>query len=111
MTINKVDNIVKLAACICAQDGIISQTELDFMQKNVHVFDKVVDEKDFDNLIDAYFEEDKTVLDYCNKIDTSLDIDRILQFCLESASSDELDPEENKAYQQARSYLKKRIKK
>ena len=54
---------------------------------------------------------DIIAVDYCNKIDTSLDIDRILQFCLESASSDELDPEENKAYQQARSYLKKRIKK
>mgnify|MGYP003687487353 CR=1 FL=1 len=107
MTTNSVENIVKLAACICAQDGIISQTELDFMQKNVQVFNKIVDEKDFNSLIDAYFQEDKTVLDYCSKIDTSLDIDKVLQFCLESASSDELDPEENKAYQQARSYLKK----
>ena len=77
------------------------------MQKNVQVFNKIVDEKDFNSLIDAYFQEDKTVLDYCSKIDTSLDIDKVLQFCLESASSDELDPEENKAYQQARSYLKK----
>ena len=107
MTMNKVDNIVKLAACICAQDGIISQTELDFMQENIGMFDAEINEKDFNSLIDAYFQEEKTVLDYCNKIDTSSDVDRILQFCLESASSDELDPEENKAYQQAYSYFKK----
>ena len=107
MTMNKVDNIVKLAACICEQDGIISQTELDFMQENIGMFDAEVNEKDFNTLIDAYFQEEKTVLDYCNKINTSSDVDRILQFCLESASSDELDPEENKAYQQAYSYLKK----
>ena len=107
MTMNKVDNIVKLAACICAQDGIISQTELDFMQENIGMFDAEINEKDFNTLIDVYFQEENTVLDYCNKIDTSSDVDRILQFCLESASSDELDPEENKAYQQAYSYFKK----
>ena len=48
MTTNSVENIVKLAACICAQDGIISQTELDFMQKNVQVFNKI-------EFVDSFF--------------------------------------------------------
>ena len=99
-----IQNIVKMAACICAQDGIISQTELDYMYDNLSRFNTNLEKHEFDQLIDDYFAEEKSVKDYCLEIN-NVDKDILLKFCLDSASSDGLEPEENKAYLQAERIL------
>lgn len=99
-----IQNIVKMAACICAQDGIISQTELDYMYENLSRFDMSLKKDEFDRVIEDYFCEEKSIKEYCLQIN-DVDRDILLKFCLDSASSDGLEPEENKAYLQAERIL------
>ena len=102
-----VPEIIKLTACICSQDGIISSEEVEYMKKEIHKFDPNFDNEDVDDLIEEFFNENKDISIYCELIPKESDTKSILEFCFQSASADGLDPKENAAYLQATEYLSK----
>ena len=102
-----VHEIIKLAACICSQDGIISSEEVEYMKNEIHKFDPNFDSKEIDGLIEEFFNEKKDISIYCELLPKESDIKSILEFCFESASVDGLDPKENAAYIKAKEYLSK----
>lgn len=102
-----VPEIIKLTACICSQDGIISSEEVEYMKKEIHKFDPNFDSEEVDDLIEEFFNEKKDISIYCELLPKNSDTKSILDFCFHSASADGLDPKENAAYLKATRYLSK----
>ena len=100
-----IPSIIKLAACICSQDGIISSEEVEYMKKKINSFDSNFDVEKVDDLIEEFFNEAKDISDYCKLLSKDYDTKNILDFCFKSASADGLDPKENTAYLKAKEYL------
>jgi len=96
-----VNKIVKLVACISAQDGIISKTELETAFKLINKQLGNINQKLFNTLIVEFFEEDSTLEDYLLSISNEIDPEVILEICSESAKSDGLDIRENIAFDKA----------
>jgi len=100
----EIESCLKLAACICAKDGVLSQAEEEkiFQLIQEKFPDFTVD--DFEKSITDFFESNDQIEDYLNNI-TSYNL-RI--FALElskiSASVDGLDIRENIALKKAYSY-------
>jgi hypothetical protein len=94
---------IKIAACVCGKDGLISQPE----EKKIFelVMSKFPDttRSDFDTYMDAFFESDKQIEDYIRQIDDSSLRDFVLFLAEESASADGLELRENIALQKIRS--------
>ena len=101
-------DIIKLAACICSKDGIISGEEIACMKKEIASFDRNFNTENFEDIIEEFFSENKGVIEYCENIQIGNDINKILEFCHKSASVDGLDPRENDAYLKAKEFLDKR---
>ena len=106
MDINK---IVKLVACVCAQDGIISKTELETAFKLINKQIGNLNQKLFDSLIVEFFEEDSTLEDYLLSISDEINQEVILEICSQSAKSDGLDIKENIAFNKACAFWQKEI--
>lgn len=100
-------DIIKLAACICSKDGIISGDEINYMKKGINDIDPSFDINNFEDIIEDFFTENKSVEEYCEKLQKPVNKEIILEYCYESASVDGLDPRENEAYIAARKYLEK----
>ena len=100
-------DIIKLASCICSKDGIISGEEIECMKKEIASFDRNFNTENFEDIIEEFFNENKSVIEYCENIKTGSDTKKILDFCHKSASVDGLDPRENDAYIKAKEFLDK----
>ena len=92
---------VKLILCISAQDGVISETELDTAYKLINdQFDKISKQK-FEELIDEFFNEDYALEEYLLKLNDSDEFQEILKISYKSATRDGLDIRENLAFDKA----------
>jgi hypothetical protein len=101
MTDSKLSACVKIAACVCAKDGVISEIE----EKTIF---RVIAERypefgcdEFELALNEFFSSDEQIEDYLALIDDS----ELRQFTLElsetSAGADGLDPRENIALEKA----------
>ena len=73
-------DIIKLAACICSKDGIISGEEIACMKKEIASFDRNFNTENFEDIIEEFFNENKSVIEYCENIKTGSDTKKILDF-------------------------------
>ena len=100
-----IKDIVKLVCAVCAQDGIISSTELSAAFRLINSSFAKISKKDFDSLVEEFFEEDRNLENYLNSLPESIDIEKILKVCFESAGSDGLDVRENFAFDKICKYF------
>lgn len=92
---------IKVAACICGKDGIISSEEeaemLCILTKSIPSFN----EDDLNRSLDEFFESSNQMEDYLKEISDPALIKFTIHLARSSASSDGLDPMENIALQKA----------
>jgi hypothetical protein len=86
---------LKIAACVCGKDGIISQAEEDMMFKLVSDKYDEFPLNDFDSIIDDFFDSEKQIEDYLLEITDSETRHFVLELSTVSASADGLDIREN----------------
>ncbi len=102
----EVISTIKLSACISAQDGVISNRELDkcFELASAHFVG--LTQEIYDETIDIFFEEDLALEEYLANI-ILYDIDKytVLKICYESAISDGFEIRENLAFMKACDFL------
>ena len=94
----EIKDIVKLTCAVCAQDGIISGVELDTAFPLINTSFNKISRKDFDLCVEEFFEEDRNLEKYLISLPESIDVEKILEVCFESAGSDGLDVRENFAF-------------
>ena len=94
--------VVNIALTICARDGILSGTELSTLREKFPEYFKVkIEEKDFEAMVDDFFQSDKQIEAYLEPI-TDQELRRsVLIISMESAASDGLDIRENIAFEKA----------
>jgi hypothetical protein len=98
---NSLSACIKIAACICARDGVISEVEektiLSVLTQRYPEFGP----SEFELALDEFFRSDEQIEDYLALIDK----DELRQFALElseiSAGADGLEPRENIALEKA----------
>lgn len=103
------EKIIKLVACVCAQDGIVSQIELETAFNLVNKTIGKSSRKDFDTYIEKFFEEDITLEGYLLAIPKNQNPDDVLKICYEAAISDGLEIRENLAFDKACKFWSKDI--
>lgn len=96
-----VTNIIKLVTCVAAQDGVISDVELETAYKLINTKIKKIDKKFFNSCVSEFFDEDLTIEEYLHAIPKDLDLNIILGICHDAASSDGLEIRENYAFDKA----------
>ncbi|OFA29683.1 hypothetical protein BAE46_13965 [Glaciecola punicea] len=95
MNHDKLDTIVKIAACVCGKDGVISQVEEKMMYDIVTEFFPDYSPKHFDSVLDTFFDESSQIEAYLEQV---IDIEAqtfCVKLCHKSASADGLDVKEN----------------
>jgi|TARA_B110000879_G_scaffold73349_1_gene102463 hypothetical protein len=102
--------IIKLVACICAQDGIVSEIELETTLKLVNKKIEKIDKKTFYSYIEKFFEEDLSLEEYLLAIPKKHNPDIILEICAKAATSDGLEIRENFAFDKACKFWQRNIK-
>tara|TARA_B110000008_G_C16703345_1_gene457701 strand:- start:179 stop:523 length:345 start_codon:yes stop_codon:yes gene_type:complete len=90
--------VTKLICAVCAQDGIISNIELNTTFKLVNASFGKISKKEFDLIVEEFFDEDKNLEKYLIGLPELVDVNQILKICFESAGSDGLDVRENFAF-------------
>ena len=97
-----VADILNIVLCISAQDGVLSDTEIEKSREEFPAFfNKKISKKQLDTIVDDFFNSNEQIESYLGKI-TSDDIKLpILQLTIISASSDGLEIRENIAFQKA----------
>ena len=90
--------ITKLICAVCAQDGIISNIELNTTFKLINDSFGKVSKKEFDSIVEEFFDEDKNLEKYLIGLPESVGVNQLLKVCFESAGSDGLDVRENFAF-------------
>lgn len=92
---------IKVAACVCGKDGIISSEEeaemLSILTESIPSFQ----EDDLSRSLDEFFDSSNQMEDYLNEIIDPELIKFAIYLSRKSASSDGLDPMENIALQKA----------
>jgi hypothetical protein len=96
-----VKKIIKLVLCISAQDGIISQVELDTSFKLINDLIEKIDRNSFNSVVKEFFDEENTLEEYIVSIPQNIDPNLVLKICHESALSDGLEIRENVAFDKA----------
>tara|TARA_B100000700_G_scaffold13300_1_gene13364 strand:+ start:302 stop:634 length:333 start_codon:yes stop_codon:yes gene_type:complete len=104
-----VKKVVKLVACVAAQDGIISKVELDTAFKLINESIENINKDSFDSCISEFFEEESTLEDYLLAISKKYNPEIILEICYKSATSDGLEIRENLAFDKACKFWEKDI--
>jgi len=95
MNTGNLDFIVKVAACVCGKDGLISQVE------EMAIFSSVSSEfpnytfVSFNKALDEFFDENLQIEDYLQHISDHALKSFTVQVCEHSASADGLDIKEN----------------
>jgi hypothetical protein len=105
MKIEDLDIVVKIAACVCGKDGVISQTEENKMYELVHQSYPSYSISHFNLILDSFFAEDTQIEEYLELVSESDEKSFCLNLCEESASADGLDIKENIALQKVRAIL------
>jgi hypothetical protein len=90
---------VMIVACVCAQDGLISQSEERVMLDGFRKKYPEISEEKFDEFMDKFFNSTEVIEDYINKVDDSELRTFTLFLAKKSASIDGLDFRENIALQ------------
>jgi hypothetical protein len=89
------DLIVKIAACVCGKDGVISQIEEETILDIVLSEHPIYTLTNFNQALDSFFEETLQLEDYLSQI-CNLNLNEfIINLCEVSASADGLDIKEN----------------
>lgn len=86
---------LKIAACVCGKDGIISQAEEDMMFQLVSTKYTEFSLDDFNSIIDDFFDSEKQIEDYLLEITDPETRHFVLELSAKSASADGLDIREN----------------
>jgi len=101
MDISKLGYCIKVAACICGKDGVISQLEELSIFKLINERYPTYSDENIELALDEFFDSNQQIEDYLAKID---DV-QLREFTLElaeiSAGADELDVNENIALDKA----------
>jgi hypothetical protein len=101
MTDNKLSACVKIAACVCAKDGVISEIEEKTIFRVLAERYPAYGSEDFELAMNEFFSSDEQIEDYLALINDF----ELRQFALElsetSAGADGLDPRENIALEKA----------
>jgi hypothetical protein len=105
MKIEELDIVVKIAACVCGKDGVISQTEESKMYELVHQSYPYYSISHFNQILDNFFAENTQIEEYLEFVSDSDVKNFCLNLCEESASADGLDIKENIALQKVRVIL------
>lgn len=100
-------HFVLLSLCICAKDGVISQTEeakiFELISQN-NKFKKLT-KRNFEDLIFELFSTNNQLEDYCNPFENAEDKALALEIAEQSATADGLEIKENIAYQKAEHFM------
>ncbi len=91
----------KIAACICAQDGVISKLEEEKMLSVLAKKFPDLDAAAFDRVLTEFFDSDDQIEDYLALVDDESLRAFTLKLAEESAGADGLDSRENIALQKA----------
>ena len=95
MKTETLDVIVKIAACVCGKDGIISQMEEESIYNTITSKSSNYTLEFFNKAIDDFFDENLQLEDYLEK-EKNLGIHEfVIYLCEVSASADGLDIKEN----------------
>ena len=101
-----VKKIAFLSLAISAQDGVISEKEL---EKTYSLLRKKsnINKNEFELLVDEFFSDNGTIEEYVDQaLSSGFDSKFILNFCLKAAESDGLDIRENISFLKACKILK-----
>ena len=99
---NETINSIKLSACISAQDGVISNRELDTCYEIASNLFSDLTKEIFDEAIDAFFDENLELEDYLGLLeDSKIEKKALLHLCYESAVADGFEIRENFAFTKA----------
>jgi len=95
MDIGILDVVVKIAACVCGKDGVISQIEEKaILEKVTSAYPEYTIQK-FNKAIDIFFNETLQIEDYLEHV-SGTDLNNFtIDVCEFSASADGLDIKEN----------------
>tara|TARA_E500000178_G_C16986387_1_gene738460 strand:+ start:764 stop:1120 length:357 start_codon:yes stop_codon:yes gene_type:complete len=109
-----IKDIVSFVCLICAQDGIISETEINSLKEQLKKHQKKLDiknpsEKEFERLVEDFFNSKKDIDDYFKLLHSSIETELLLHIALVSATSDGLDIRENIAFDRALKISKKNL--
>lgn len=105
MDINNLDIVVKIAACVCGKDGVITQLEEEAMISNLLLEYPNYSADRFNKVIDDFFDEDKQIEDYLSQLSGLKLSDFTVKLCEISASADGLDIKENIALDKVKVFL------
>ena len=98
---NDIEKCLKIAACICGRDGVISEAEECIMFQLASNKCPSLKSEDFEKVLDEYFDSDNQIEDYLEQV---VDVE-LRKFALmlseKSASADGLDIRENIALSKA----------
>ncbi|MBH0029052.1 MULTISPECIES: hypothetical protein [unclassified Pseudoalteromonas] len=95
MDIKLIDCAVKIAACVCGKDGVISHTEELAIYEYVNTRFSEYSQERFNDTLDEFFDENHQIEMYLNNI-TDINLKKfIINLCEFSAGSDGLDIKEN----------------
>lgn len=98
---DEISKCLKIAACICGKDGIISQAELDMMFTLASKMYPDFNMDDFEEILDEFFDSDEQIEDFLDDIE-DLELRKFtLNLSEVSASEDGLDIRENIALKKA----------
>jgi len=95
MKLDELDIIVKIAACVCGKDGVISQSEETKMFEVVSEFSPKYSAKRFNIVLDAFFDENTQIEEYLEFVKEYKAKKFCIDLCKKSASADGLDIKEN----------------
>ena len=93
---------IKIVACICARDGVISSAEENVIFSSIAEKFPDIDEDIFESVLNEFFESNEQIEDYLREV-TDGELREFTLYLAElSASADGLDPRENIALKKAR---------
>lgn len=92
---------IKVAACVCAKDGIISEVEEQEMYRILSAEFRDIDEAAFDQALTEFFDSEEQIEDYLGQIDDHALRLFTLRLAEVSAAADGLDTRENIALEKA----------
>lgn len=95
MNIENLDVVVKVAACVCGKDGVISQPEEEAILASVLLEFPSYSLTRFNQVLDDFFDEDYQLEDYLAQVHDKCLKGFTIKLCESSASADGLDIKEN----------------
>ncbi len=95
MDLNLLDFSIKVAACVCGKDGVISKSEENEIFRIVNSINESFCKDRFERIINEYFDESHHIEYYLSKI-INYELKKFtIDLCRKSASIDGLEIKEN----------------